>query len=144
MKKIRLEKAFLEELAKVPNESLACKNVGLSRQSIHRWKKEDPKFRKKCEEALQLGTESINDLAESKLIANIQSGKQRSIEYWLDNNKRAYIKPRSKDFWNDNRQYKGVTEFYVIPYGSVPKNVAKKIKECEGEVWRDPKQDILM
>lgn len=98
MKKSRLEKIILEELSKVPNVSIACERVGISRQTLYRWIKEDIKFKNKFEHAISLGNESINDLAESKLISNIKEGKQRSIEYWLNNNKRKYLRPREIDY----------------------------------------------
>lgn len=94
MKKAKVEKTFLEELTKVPNISIACERVNLSRQTIYRWMDEDWKFRNAVEKAIQLGDESINDLAESKLVSNIKSGSPRAIEYWLNNHKRDYLKPR--------------------------------------------------
>lgn len=94
MKKSRFEKNFLEELAKLPNISIACERLDISRQTIYRWMQIDPKFRSAVESALGVGNDSINDLAESKLIANIKSGNQRSIEYWLSNHKKNYYRPR--------------------------------------------------
>lgn len=94
MKKSRLERTFLEELAKLPNISIACERVNLSRQTVYRWMQSDPKFKNSVDIALNFGTESINDLAESKLITNIKNGTQRSIEYWLNNHKKNYFKPR--------------------------------------------------
>jgi hypothetical protein len=100
MKKLKLSKTFLDELAKTPNISICCERVGLSRQTIYRWMEEDRKFRKKVNESTLLGVESINDLAESKLIGHIKGGCKRSIEYWLNNHKETYMRPRSKNFWD--------------------------------------------
>lgn len=99
MKKSNFEKTFLEELQKTSNISIACERAGLSRQSIYRWRNEDEKFNKKVIEAIRMGVESINDLAESKLIGKIKDGKQRAIEYWLNSNKQKYIRPKPKEFW---------------------------------------------
>ncbi len=99
MKKSRLEKTLLEELSKTSNISIACERTGLSRQTVYRWMDEDEGFRKKVEKSIKLGIESISDLAESKLIGHIKSGSQRSIEYWLDNHKDTYMRPRPKDYW---------------------------------------------
>jgi hypothetical protein len=49
--------------------------------------------------ALKSGVHSINDLAESKLISHINNGSFRAIQYWLDNHKKEYIKPRDKNMW---------------------------------------------
>ena len=100
MKKYRKEQALLEQLKTIPNVSLACEKVGLSRNTVYRWCREDPEFKARLDEALESGVESVNDLAESKLIANINSGSMRAIQYWLDNNKKTYIRPRPKNFWD--------------------------------------------
>ncbi len=93
MKK-QLTKKILLELSEIPNVSLICKKLSISRQTFYRWKKENPEFNKAVDESLEYGIESISDLAESKLIENIKNGKQRSIEYWLNNNKKKYFRPR--------------------------------------------------
>ena len=83
----------------IPNISLACEKVGLSRNTIYRWCNEDPDFKDRLDEAIDSGTDSINDLAGSKLISKINAGDMRAIVYWLDNNKKTYMRPRPKDFW---------------------------------------------
>jgi hypothetical protein len=100
MKKHRKENSFLEQLKTIPNVSLACEKVGLSRNTVYRWCNEDPEFKARLDEALENGVESVNDLAESKLVTNINNGNMRAIQYWLDNNKKTYIRPRPKNFWD--------------------------------------------
>lgn len=95
MKKQQISKKVIDELSELPNVSLICKKLDISRQTFYRWKKEDPDFADEIENSLNCGIESISDLAESKLIENIKGGKQRAIEFWLGNNKKAYIKPRA-------------------------------------------------
>ena len=96
MKRYKKEVAFLEEIQRVPNISSACQKVGLSRNTIYRWCSEDPKFKSRLDEAMAIGADSVSDLAESKLIGLINLSDFRAIAYWLDNNKKVYIKPRSK------------------------------------------------
>lgn len=93
------EGIFLEELGKTPIVSVVCQRVGLSRQTVYRWCAEDRDFKRKFDEAVGRGRDSINDLAESKLIALINEGSPRSIEYWLKNNKTNYSVPKS--FYHD-------------------------------------------
>jgi hypothetical protein len=100
MKKHYKENKFIEQLERIPNVSLACEKVGLARNTIYRWRNEDEAFAKRMDEAIGSGTESISDLAESKLINHINNGNMRAIQYWLDNNKKNYIKPRDKRFWD--------------------------------------------
>jgi hypothetical protein len=99
MKRFRHENAFLEQIKTIPNISLACEKVGLARNTIYRWCHEDPDFKNRLDEALGNGVESVNDLAESKLITQINSGNMQAIKYWLDNNKKNYMRPRPKNFW---------------------------------------------
>ena len=98
-KKDKKVKAFLEHLNTVPNISLACEKVGLARNTIYRWCKEDKEFQESVELALSCGVDSITDLAESKLVSHINNGSLRAIQYWLDNHKKEYIRPRPKDMW---------------------------------------------
>jgi hypothetical protein len=115
MKKYRKSKKFLAELKAVPIVSLACEKTGISRNSVYEWRKNDNDFKKGMDEALEKGTYSINDLAESKLINAIQKGERWAIMFWLNNNKKNYARPRPKDFWekfaDDKRIDKVVIEF---------------------------------
>jgi hypothetical protein len=96
MKKHYKENQFIEQLERVPNVSLACEKVGIARNTVYRWCIEDPDFKARMDMALESGVHSVNDLAESKLISHINNGNMRAIQYWLDNNKKNYIKPREK------------------------------------------------
>jgi len=133
MKKYRKEQALLEQLKTIPNVSLACEKVGLSRNTVYRWCHEDPEFKARLDEALENGVESVNDLAESKLIANINSGSMRAIQYWLDNNKKAYIRPRPKNFWDIVDGPGHIAEIVISPVDPerTRKEQAKKRKEAK-------------
>lgn len=127
MKKHYKENKFLEQLERVPNVSLACEKVGLSRNTIYRWRAEDPGFSVRMDDALVSGTESVNDLAESKLISHINSGNLRAIQYWLDNNKKNYIKPRDKNMWK--QPFVPVTKIVI----ERPDGIEVDIEESESE-----------
>ena len=116
-KRHRSANKFLEELENVPNVSLACKKTGLSRQTIYRWCKEDPDFKRQMDEAIKSGVESVSDLAESKLIGHINAGNMQAIRYWLDNRKKEYMRPRPKDFWENVVDDNRVTGIKIIRYG---------------------------
>ncbi len=100
MKKSRKQAPLLEQLRSVPNVSIACERVGIARNTFYTWLKEDAEFKQAVDEALARGVNAVSDLAESKLIAHINNGNMRAIEYWLDNHKKEYIKPRDKKFWD--------------------------------------------
>lgn len=133
MKKYRKEQSLLEQLRTIPNVSLACEKVGLSRNTVYRWCREDPEFKARLDEALESGVESVNDLAESKLIANINSGSMRAIQYWLDNNKKTYIRPRPKNFWDVLDGPGHIAEIVISPVDPerTRKAQAKKRKDAK-------------
>ena len=126
MKKKYKENKFLEQLERVPNVSLACEKVGLARNTIYRWRGEDPAFAARMDTALVAGTESVNDLAESKLISHINGGSMRAIQYWLDNNKKNYIKPRPKV---EQRPFSPVTKIVI----QKPDGIEVGLEESESE-----------
>lgn len=133
MKRYRKEGAFLEQLRTVPNVSLACEKVGLSRNTVYRWCKEDLDFKERLDLAISTGTDSINDLAESKLIGHINSGNLRAIQYWLDNNKRNYARPRPKDFWETIREDNRVASINITMAEDNPE-LKEKVRQMTEKV----------
>ncbi len=131
MKKHRKEIPFLEQIEKVPNISLACEKVGIARNTVYRWCKEDPDFKQRLDIALHSGRDSINDLAESKLVSHINGGNMRAIQYWLDNHKKEYMRPRPKDFWETIKQDNKITGIRIIRVD--PEEVAKQKKRMSEE-----------
>lgn len=91
-KSIKNKKRLTQELSQVPIVQLACKRAGISRATYYRWLSQDPAFALECEQALEKGYQSINDLAESKLIHRVNEGDMRAISFWLSNNKENYRK----------------------------------------------------
>jgi hypothetical protein len=90
----RLKKKILEQLAKAPIVELACRKAGVPRSTYYRWLKDDNEFREFSEQAIDHGRDSMNDMAESKLIQKVQDGEMRALIYWLENNNSRYVKPR--------------------------------------------------
>ena len=60
--------------------------------TLSRWRKADPTFSKKIDEVLEVSRESINDLAESKMIQGINNGNSSLIRFWLGHNSSRYRK----------------------------------------------------
>lgn len=83
MKKNKFQDQFLAELAKVPIVQVACEKSGLSRNSVYRWKKEDPIFSKKMDEAFANGVALVNDMSESQLLTMIKEKNWPAISFWL-------------------------------------------------------------
>lgn len=90
------KKQILRLLEDTPIISAVCSQLGVSRQTFYRWKKEDKEFDKLCEERLGIGTEAVNDLAESVLINQIKGGNMHAVKFWLSNKNKDYIRPRPK------------------------------------------------
>lgn len=83
MKKNRIKNEFLEQLRKIPIIQVACEKVGISRNSIYRWRNEDPEFCKDMDQALVEGEELINDMSESQLVSMIRDKNWQAISFWL-------------------------------------------------------------
>lgn len=101
MKRHKIGKRFIEELQKNPNISMVCEKLNVSRQSIYRWMEEDTNFRRRLNDALLLGNESINDLCEMKLVTLAKQGHFPSIKYWLGHHKYNYLPHKPDRFWAD-------------------------------------------
>lgn len=83
MKKNKVKDAFLEQLRKVPIIQVACEKVGISRNSVYRWKNEDPEFEKELTTALEEGEALVNDMSENQLLSLIREKNWHAISFWL-------------------------------------------------------------
>lgn len=83
MKKDKKKNEFLEQLRKIPIVQVSCEKVGLSRNSIYRWRKEDEEFSKAMDEALVEGEALVNDMSESQLLVLIKEKNWSAISFWL-------------------------------------------------------------
>lgn len=83
MKKEKVKDAFLEQLRKVPIIQVACEKVGISRNSVYRWKNEDPEFEKELTTALEEGEALVNDMSENQLLVLIREKNWHAISFWL-------------------------------------------------------------
>lgn len=83
MKKTKKSKEFLEQLKKIPIVQVACEKVGLSRNTVYRWRNEDQDFRKEMEIALQEGEDLVNDMSENQLFSLIRDKNWSAISFWL-------------------------------------------------------------
>jgi predicted DNA-binding transcriptional regulator AlpA len=69
---------FLRELREIPNVSVVCKRVAIDKSTIYRWLNKDEEFKKEFIKALEVGRDSITDLAEGQLITHIKKGSMRA------------------------------------------------------------------
>ena len=90
MKKNKFQDQFLVELVKVPIVQVACEKTDLSRNTVYRWRKEDPAFLKKMDEALAEGVALVNDISESQLLTLIKEKNYPAISFWLRHRNNNY------------------------------------------------------
>lgn len=90
MKDEKVKELLVEQLRKAPIIQLAVEKVGIGRATFYRMKKADKQFAKAVDEAIVEGRLVVNDLAESRLMAAIQSGNLTSVMYWLNHNHYQY------------------------------------------------------
>lgn len=83
MKKHKVKDAFLNELRRIPIVQVVCERVGISRNTVYRWRKEDEEFAKAMDEALSEGEALVNDMSESQLLSLIKEKNWSAISFWL-------------------------------------------------------------
>ena len=84
------KKKLLTQLAKTPIVEAACKQLGLSRATYYRWRKDDEAFAEACDEAIEQSAHVVNDLAEAQLISAIKGQNMTAIMFWLKHHHGAY------------------------------------------------------
>jgi hypothetical protein len=92
MKKNKVKNQFLDEIRKIPIIQVACEKTSISRNSVYRWKKEDPEFAQAIEEALAEGEELVNDMGETQLLNLIKEKSWPALSFWL-----RHRNPKFKD-----------------------------------------------
>ena len=90
MKKNKVQNQFFEELMKVPIILVACEKIGVSRNSVYRWYKEDKKFAQKMDKAMSEGVAFVNDMSESQLLTMIKEKNWSAISFWLKHRNNNY------------------------------------------------------
>lgn len=74
---------FLEQLRRIPIVQVACEKVGLSRNTVYRWRKEDKDFAAAIADALSEGEALVNDMSEGQLLTMIKEKNWSAISFWL-------------------------------------------------------------
>lgn len=81
---------LLAKLNTTPIVEVACKQANVPRSTYYRWHKKDIKFAEACDEAVELSTGRINDMAQSQLISAIKDRSMTAIIFWLKHHHRSY------------------------------------------------------
>lgn len=77
------KRVFLESVAKMGIVEIACQKTGISRATFNRWKADDVEFRRQVMDAMNKGSEIMDDVVESKFIQLIQQGEIQAILFYL-------------------------------------------------------------
>ena len=86
----KAKKQILERLQKTPIVEVVCKQLGMSRATYYRWRKDDEEFAEACDDAIEQSAGRINDMAESQLIAAIKDQNMTAIIFWLKHHHPTY------------------------------------------------------
>jgi len=81
---------LIEQLKKTPIIQYACEKANISRATYYRWHKDDKEFAEAADTALIEGSNLINDMAESQLIAAIKNQNMSGIIFWLKHHHPSY------------------------------------------------------
>ncbi len=83
MKKNKSKNDFLDHLRKIPIVQVACEKSGLSRNTVYRWRKEDPRFLTEMDSAFKEGEEFVNDMSETQLFTLIKEENLNGQKVWV-------------------------------------------------------------
>lgn len=89
-RQVQEKQLVVEQLRKTPIVQVSCEKTGIGRASYYRWRKEDPEFAKKANQALAEGVALVNDMAESQLLASIRDQNLTAIIFWLKHRHSSY------------------------------------------------------
>ncbi len=78
------------QLRKTPLIQFACEKSGVGRSTYYKWRVEDSIFASMADRAIEFGRFLMNDLAESKLLNQLQGDNLQAITFWLRNNHPRY------------------------------------------------------
>lgn len=110
-----MKQTLCELLEKTPIIESACQKVGISRMTLSRWRKADSRFDQQIEDVLAVSRESVNDLAESKMIQLISEGNSSMVRFWLcHNNPRYKRKPDVNPQFHFNNHEWGEDDFSAM------------------------------
>ncbi len=76
--------------------STASRNLGISRQTIYEWRKQDRQFDNDVVEAVKDGKSFLADLAESSLVTRIKNGDTTAIIFTLKTLRKEYYGERDE------------------------------------------------
>lgn len=99
-------KQIITEIENIPNVSIVCARVGISRQTYYRWLRTDAQFAENVTDAMVIGNESICDMAEGKMVELVRAGDFRALKHILDNRHREYKKPRDPRWYKEKPKQK--------------------------------------
>jgi len=78
-----IKKEIVELLETELTIMAVCGKLGLSRNSVYRWMKEDKNFAKQVVEAKKTCVHYLNDDCESRVISKIRNDDANMIKFWL-------------------------------------------------------------
>lgn len=92
-----LIKRIETELENVPSIRRAAKIVGVHHSTIYKWMGAHIDFYRRVTIAIELGRDTINDVAEGVVIGGLQKGDLNAAKYWLSHNDQRYMSVEKSD-----------------------------------------------
>lgn len=129
----KLLKQIVTELEKMPNRSYVCQKLGISRQTLYRWIRDDWEFEEALEAAMKTGRDNINDVSESELIKMIRDGKYIALKYWLDNNHKNYKRPRPDNWYQQENRKHVPNEIMFVDFSTGNKETLDEYRASHAE-----------
>ena len=82
----KLKQLAIEQLREMPLVTYTCQKFSIPKSTFYKWKLIDKDFKSEVENAINMGRETVNDIAISQLLKKINNGETVPIIFWLKNN----------------------------------------------------------
>ena len=82
----KLKISVIEQLKEMPLVTYACQKFGIPKSTFYKWKLIDDEFKTQVENSINIGRDTVNDIAISQLLKKINNGETIPIIFWLKNN----------------------------------------------------------
>lgn len=101
-----IRKNIIDELAKDGNILSTCKKVGIAPATFYRWRKEDPGFRKRVQQAEQIGRQNMSCAANHALLLLVKEKNLPAIKWYQTHNDPRYRPKVRKIFIEHSNAFK--------------------------------------
>jgi hypothetical protein len=141
-RRIPLKKELLEYVSENGLIQIACRKVGICRQTYYRWRAADKSFARKADIAIRRGQEVGCDMAESVIFGKMAEKDIGAAKFYLVNNEPRYMTPaKNHERRTQQRKEDAAEELEFVPID--PQTFGEK-QRVLGEEYEDKLRELII